>query len=303
MRNRILIICLACGLSLPIAAAQMHSALELSAGGGWSTLGYKVLPSQADITGTNNGSWGIQAHVGYAFFFMPNIGLGLGIDFSRYGAQASLAGTAQWDNVTDTEGEHYNHLALIHSLRDMQEVYFVEIPLTLYFAYPISYTLSFDMQLGAKYALPVMSKAAFHADIEHQGDYGIWGLNLHDVPGHGFYRERDFHGDYQVPAQNQLSLFLKLGLSYAVRNNIFLFGHIYGNYGLLNALKSDQTELGFRNDRSGMQDVHAFMPDYNGIIATNCISAKSHPIQLGLEIGVRFIFLHKKSYPCKCRLY
>ena len=43
MRNRIIILFLFVGLSLPIAA-QMHSAVEISVGGGWSTLGYKVQP-------------------------------------------------------------------------------------------------------------------------------------------------------------------------------------------------------------------------------------------------------------------
>jgi hypothetical protein len=286
-----------------MAAADMHSAIELSVGGGWSTLGYKVQPLQPLVSGNNSGTWGLQAHIGYAFFFTPNVGLGIGADFSHYGAQATLNGTARWEDVTDTEGEHYNHLALIHSLRDKQEIFFVEIPVTFYFAYPVTYSLDFNMQLGAKYGIPLLSKASFQADIEHQGDYGIWGLNLHDVPGHGFYRENDFHGDYQVAAQSQISVFLKLGLDYAVRTNIHLFGNIYGVYGLMNALKSGQTELGFQNDRQGMQTTHAFMAAYDGITATNNISAQSHPIQVGLELGVRFVFPHKKSYPCRCKIY
>ena len=48
MRNRIIILFLFVGLSLPIAA-QMHSAVEISVGGGWSTLGYKVQPKQEDV--------------------------------------------------------------------------------------------------------------------------------------------------------------------------------------------------------------------------------------------------------------
>ena len=303
MRKRILIICLLVGLSLPIAAAQIASALELSVGGGWSTLGYKVQPTQADVSGTTTGSWGLQAHIGYAFFFTPNVGLGVGANFSRYGADASLSGTARWNDVADTEGETYNHLAIIHSLRDKQEVYLLEIPLTLYFLYPLTDNLSFNAEIGAKYAIPVLGKASFQADIEHQGDYGIWGLTLYDIPGHGFYREQDFHQDYSVAAKNQLAVFLKLGLSYAILPNIHLFGNIYGDYGLMNALSTGESELGFQNDRAGMEGIHSFMPAYNGIITTNNISAKSHPIQVGLEVGLRFVFPHKKTYPCKCMGY
>lgn len=302
MRNRILIIFLLLGLSLPIAA-RMYSAIELSVGGGWSTLGYKVQPKQADVTGTNNGSWGAQAHLGYALFFTEHIGLGVGANFSHYGAGASLAGTARWEGVTDTDGERYNHLAVIHSLKDKQDLYLVEIPLTLYFVYPINYSLHFNLEAGAKYGIPVMSKASYQADIEHQGDYGIWGLNLNQVGGHGFYREADFHNDYALKAQNQISVFLKLGLSYAIQENMQLFGNIYGDYGLMTPFEKGQSDLGFQNDRASMQAAHAFMPAYNGIVATNNISDKSHPVQVGLEIGIRFLFPHKETYSCRCMLF
>lgn len=299
MRNRILIISLLIGLSIPVAA-RMHSAIELSVGGGWSTLGYKVQPTQADVTGTNKGSWGAQVHVGYALFFTQNVGLGVGANFAHYGANASLSGTARWQGVTDTEGEPYNHLTLIHSLRDKQDVYLVEIPLTLYLDFPLTDYLGLNISFGAKYGIPVAGSASFRADVEHQGDYGIWGLNLHDVPGHGFYREQDFHGRYPVSFKHQASAFLKIGLSYEISRNIHLFGNLYGEYGFMNALTSGQTALGFQNDRAGMEETHSFMPSYNGIVTTNCISAKSHPVQAGLEVGIRFVFPHKKSYPCLC---
>ena len=304
MRNRILITFLLLGIGQSLLiAAQRHSAIELSVGGGWSTLGYKVQPNQEDVRGANIGSWGLQAHVGYAFFFTPNVGLGVGANFSHYGADATLSGTAKWENVTDMEGEAYTHLTIIHSLHDKQDIYLVEIPLTVYFLVPLSDDLSLNAEIGAKYALPILSDASYYADIEHQGNYGIWGLNLYDVPGHGFYRENDFHNTYSVAAKNQLSLFLKLGLSYEISTNIHLFGNIYGDYGLFNTLQNGEFELGFQNDRAGMEETHSFMPAYNGIITTNYISEKSHPIQIGLELGLRFVFPHKKTYPCKCMLY
>ena len=302
MRNRILIIFLLAGLSLPIRA-EMHSAIEISVGGGWSTLGYKVQPTQADVTGTNKGSWGAQVHVGYALFFTQNVGLGVGANFAHYGANASLSGTARWEDVTDTEGEPYSHLTLIHSLKDKQDVYLVEIPLTLYLDFPLSDYLHFDIEVGAKYGIPVLKNASFQADIEHQGDYGIWGLNLYDVSDHGFYREREFHGDYSVSVKNQISLFLKLGLAYEISRNVQLFANIYGDYGFMDAVKSGEAELGFQNDRPGMASMHSFMPEYNGLTATNNISSKSHPAQVGLELGVRFVLPHRKTYFCRCMRY
>lgn len=302
MRNRVINLFLLLGLCLPMAA-QMHSAMEISVGGGWSSLGYQVQPTQADVTGANKGSWGAQVHVGYALFFTPKIGLGIGANFAHYGANASLSGTARWADVTDTEGERYNHLAIIHSLKDKQDAYLVEIPLTLYLDFPLSEYLHFDIEIGAKYGIPVMKSASFQADVEHQGDYGIWGMNLYDVPSHGFYREGDFHQDYSVSIGHQISAFLKVGIAYEIQKNVQFFANIYGDYGFTNTVKRGEAELGFQNDRAGMASTHAFMPAYNGIIATNNISAKSHPIQVGLEVGFRFIIPHKTNYPCRCRLF
>lgn len=301
MRNQILIIYLLLGLSLPLTA-QTHSALEISVGGGWSTLGYKVQPHQADVKGTNKGSWGAQAHVGYALFFTPNVGLGVGANFSHYGANASLSGIAQWNDVRDTEGERYNHLTIIHSLNDKQDIYLMEIPITLYLSFPISYRLHFNLEAGAKYGIPILKNASFHADVEHQGNYGIWGLNIYDVPNHGFYRERDFNNTYSIAVKDQLSVFLKLGLAYDINRKMQFFANIYGDYGFKNTVTTGNTELGFKNDRAGMASAHSFMPDYNGIIATNNISSKSHPLQIGLEVGLRFIFPHKRVYSCRCML-
>ena len=301
MRNQILIIYLLLGLSLPLTA-QTHSALEISVGGGWSTLGYKVQPHQADVKGTNKGSWGAQAHVGYALFFTPNVGLGVGANFSHYGANASLSGIAQWNDVTDTEGERYNHLTIIHSLNDKQDVYLVEIPITLYLSFPITDRLHVNLEAGAKYGIPILKNASFHADVEHQGNYGIWGLNIYDVPNHGFYRERDFNNTYSIAVKDQLSVFLKLGLAYDINRKMQFFANIYGDYGFKNIVTAGNTELGFKNDRAGMASAHSFMPDYNGIIATNNISSKSHPLQIGLEVGLRFIFPHKRVYSCRCML-
>lgn len=302
MRKRIIIIFLFMGLSLPMAA-QMHSAFEFSVGGGWSTLGYKVQPKQEDVKGANSGSWGAQVHIGYALFFSPNVGLGVGANFSHYGASASLAGIARWNDVIDTDGERYNHLAVIHSLKDRQDIYLVEIPLTFYFEYPLSDYLFFNLEVGAKYGIPVMRNASFRADIEHQGDYGIWGLNLYDVPDHGFYREGDFHDSYAIATRNQISAFLKLGLAYGINKKLQFFANIYGDYGFMNVFKSGEAALGFQNDRAGMASTHSFMPDYKGITATNYLSPSSQPIQVGVELGLRFIIPHKTTYPCRCRLF
>lgn len=302
MRNRIIILFLLVGLSLPIAA-QMHSAVEISLGGGWSTLGYKVQPKQEDVQAANKGSWGAQAHFGYALFFTPKVGLGIGANFSHYGASADLSGIARWEGVTDTEGEPYNHLAIIHSLKDKQDIYLVEIPLTFYFVQPLSDKLFFNLEVGAKYGIPVMKSASFRADIEHQGDYGLWDLDLFGVNGHGFYREEDFHDSYAIAAKHQISAFLRLGLAYEINEKIHFFANIYGDYGFMNVFKSGEADLGFQNDRAGMASAHAFMPEYHGITATNNLSAKSHPIQVGVEVGLRFIFPHKVNYPCRCRLF
>ena len=112
---------------LLFAATSMYglsSFFEVSVGGGWSSLGYGLTnATQPGLTMSQGGSYGLGAHVGYGLQFNKYVGLGVGVDLSRYGANAKMNGVAEWQGVRDTDGELYNHLTTVHKWSDQQELY------------------------------------------------------------------------------------------------------------------------------------------------------------------------------------
>ena len=265
MRKRIaLIVVMAC--IAPVLRAQISSAIEFSLGGGWSTLGYKAqVPSQPDVYGSNNGSWGLQAHVGYALFFARYFGLGVGAEVSHIGSIATYGGTARWDD-TDSEGQNYSHLVAIHSLTDKKDVWYLEVPLTFYVLVPLSVDVSLNLEAGAKYSLPIRSSASYKTSFEHMGEYSPFGLLLYDIPEHGFYDVTDLSDSYTIMASYNVSAFLKAGIEYKLSTKTRVFANAYADFGCVNSL----------------QDI------------------SSKPIQAGLEVGIRFVFTHRNAYPCHC---
>lgn len=289
------------------ASARLTSMIEVSVGGGWSSLGYQLnTESQPFVTAKQAGSYGLTAHIGYGLMFTPHIGVGIGADIARYGADAKLGDQAQWLGVTDTDGELYDHFTNIRSWKDQQQLYMVEIPLTVYFRSPATGSqVYFSGEVGAKVGIPVMSDAKYHGELSHQAGYEPWQLNLQQVRGHGFY-DSEMSNTYDLQPKTSFALFAKVGIETPLdeKEHVWFFSHIYGTYYLASAvsLTDTPTPLGFRNDSNqpAMQEAHAFMADYTGILNTDMIKNKPTPISVGVELGIRFKILHKQTFRCHC---
>lgn len=302
-------ILLAACMALPIAAAgKLTSVVEFSVGGGWSSLGYKLTADgQPMLKVSQPGSYGFNAHVGYALMFNNYIGVGIGADSSRLGSDAKLTGTARWQGVTDTDGERYDHLVDFNDpWKDKQQVFNVDIPLAFYFRAPIDGgSIAFSGEVGAKVSIPVLSKATYEGSLSHTGYYDPWLLNLHDVNRHGFYHSA-MSGQYDLSPRVTAAAFIKLGLEIPLdeRERVCLLAHVYGNYHFIPIFKLTDTPiaLGFHNDvlDPALQQTHAFMADYQGILATDMVGKKPTPFSAGVEIGIRIRIPHKPHYPCAC---
>ncbi|MCQ2342012.1 MAG: hypothetical protein MJZ75_00765 [Paludibacteraceae bacterium] len=305
MKKGILILLL--GWTAAMASARLTSIVELSVGGGWSSLGYKLdVADQSLLTAKQPGSYSATAHLGYGLMFNDHIGLGIGADFSHYGAESKLSGTAQWLEVADTEGEIYNHHTDINKWKDQQHIFMVEIPLTLYLQAPLSSgDVRFSGEIGAKVCLPVISNAKYAGELTHTAGYEPWQLVLQDVIGHGFYSS-EMNGNYDLSTKMTVAAFAKIGLESPIddKQKVWFFGHIYGTYHFMDALSltDNPNTLGFHNDSEDatMRDAHYFMSDYNGITNTTLMSGKVKPFSIGIEIGLRFKFPHSTKFPCHC---
>lgn len=306
MRKRLsILLILALCSSIPVFA--LSSFFELSAGGGWSSLGYGLdNSSQPVLNASQKGSYGFNAHVGYGLQFTRHIGVGLGVDFARYGAHAQLGGQAQWKEVMDTDGEEYNHITVVHQWTDQQELYMLEIPLALYLRFPVATDVRMYGAVGVKACIPLMKKASFSGTIAHQGFYEPWMMTITDIPNHGFYTA-SMEGKYDLQtAKYTIGAFLKFGVEAPVDElrRVWIFGAISASMQFMEAIrKAPATPIGWRNDTpdENMRQAHYFMSDYSAIIHSSLLTGHIWPIAVGAEIGIRFRIPHPKRYHSHCR--
>jgi len=275
--------------------------IELSGGGGWSSMGYLTTNSdQPALQLQSTSSYGYTAHVGLAYMIRPQIGLGIGADFTRVGGGIALSGEVRWNDVPDSENERYNHVCHLASWQETQQLLMVEIPIALRFGAGIGSAVEFTGEVGVRVGLPMRSPNSLSGTVTHLADYGPWDLHLQDVRNHGFYTT-EFSGNPALSTHTLYSAYLKAGIQVPLGENrvTWFYAQVYGSYALTNAVTVGTAELGFRNDGTGQEAAHAFMADYTTIVDTKYIQSV-HPIQAGLEIGLRFHLAPRSKYPCHC---
>ena len=306
MRKRIFIV-VVIALCSSVSGYALSSFFELSAGGGWSSLGYGLTTAtQPGLHAVQKGSYGFNAHIGYGLQFTRHIGVGIGVDLARYGANARLDGQALWQEVVDTEGEAYNHITAVSGWSDRQELYMIEIPLALYLRFPVATDVRLYGAVGVKACIPLMKKASYSGMIRHEGFYEPWMLTIRDVPNHGFYTATmDGRYDLQT-AKYTIGAFIKFGVEAPVDElrHVWLFGAVTASMQFMDAIKvSPASPIGWQNDTPAeeMRQAHYFMSDYSSILYTSLLSGRIWPIAVGAEIGVRFRIPHAKRYHSHCR--
>lgn len=284
------------------ASSGQGHAFEVTIGSGYASLGYKANNLTGRLESKTTGSYALQAHIGYNWFFSRYMGLAIGVDAHHYGQNTALDGLLSWDGVTDTDGELYEHILELKQWTERQECWTVEIPLSFVFSIPVSNVLNITAQVGAKYGLPLSATYSGHGTLTHTGYYEPWGLTLSDKPNHGFYTEENFRPKGQLPHKNYWTVFAKVGIALPLTEQLDMMIQIYANYAVTSFAEGGQDEtIGFRNDRAGQEQNHYFMNDYISLTNTAIIANPLKPRDIGLELGVRYnISRPKPKQPCHC---
>lgn len=266
--------------------ADQGSSLQFYLGGAYSSMGYRLQD------GKNLGHIGGEASVRYAYFFTPEWGLSVGVDFSTYGSRGKLNTMLQWDGQIDTDGESYNHRAITHDWKEDQRTYMLSIPLTAQYQHRFNDKIGIFAALGGFVGLPVSSNYRLVSGaLEHRGYYPQWNLELYDLSNHDFYTEHIGEAFSKEPKKlslKQISAGIKmdLGVIVPLNDKIDLFAGVYGSV-VCNDLQSEQHELGWQ--QTGFTDYrqHAFMPTYEGIVNSTYTDAV-RPWNVGIKVGIHF---------------
>lgn len=298
--------------------AEQYSAFDLTIGGAYSNIGWK---SQVDIESkmptlnvnlSNKGLFAVGGNFSYTWFFCRYVGIGVGAGIWRAGTNLTLNGNLTYEGVTDTDGERYNHITQIDGWQERQTLLYAEIPLALRMNIPLNgrsrslssnQSVSLIGEISVAYCLPISMNYEASGTIKQTGYYEPWHLTLHDIDEAGFYTENKFSPSGKLPSYKFFNIGAKLGVAVSLTKRVQLTAQAAFHYSVKQVTSAEGMGLlGFRNDREGQEQTHYFMSEYTTLAQTNLLQGKPKLMNIGLEIGVRFLLQHSKhsKYPCRC---
>ncbi len=292
---------------LPIDSAQRKGHyVEFHLGAGFGNAGYGLIRkdlTHPTATGYEQGSVSGVVQLQYAYFFHPNVGVGVGAWLSNYSSQGYLSGDFAYPDQYDSDDlggtaqpEQYTHHATVTGWHERQTIHTVGLPVSLQFqAWGKQNKAGFFAALGAAPAYTVKSDyRVLQGKVEHWGKYDHrGGAEIHNA--HEFMTI-DYAGrtaKQQVKAFSATAL-VDLGLLVRLSTQVDLLIGLYGHYTFLDMQNATLTDLGWKDDRFPNLDV----AEYNGILASNCIAGADgkgqlHPWQAGLKLGIHWHSLEK----------
>lgn len=276
---------------------------EFALGGGYSSFGYKVASEGAleTLNANATGNYSLDAHLSMNIFFCDYFGIGLGADIDRFGGATHLQGDLLWHDVTDTDGELYDHHLHIHSWKEKQFATYLAPQLMFVGVIPAG-NMKITLGAGAEYGI-LLGNIAYQGEgkLTHTGFYRPWNLTLHDVDAHGFYTSDSFkpNGKYEIQSGSLLALVARAGVAIPVHDNWDILVNAVFKYSVwTNITAGGANPIGFQDDAVN----HYFISDYSSLLTTPATQGTIAPWMVGLEVGIRYTFPFKKKshYSCIC---
>lgn len=293
------------GAAAPKPATRKGHYLMFGVGGGYSSLGYQLVEPEGyaaagERAGRNWGGPGGNLRLQYAYFFHENWGFSLGAGASYYSSFGVMDNMKSWYDVTDSDGERYEHQALTHKWTEVQRTLMVDVPLALQMQYPIKDDFRFYASVGVKAGFPLYNTYALKkGELQHQGFYDKWNLTL-DMDGHDFYTEQvgqDFAKDNQTLALQKWSVAATADLGFLVplSEQLDLMVGAYFNYTCNNVSVGKTHDMAWMQpDKTGGYKHEFMQTTYAGEVGSEYVKNDAvRPWGAGLTLGI--LWHHKEK--------
>ena len=272
--------------SVPAVFAQDNRhEVSLSVAGGLSTLSY-----DANIGERKNGAGG-NFGLGYTYFFIDNLGISSGVEFSLYKAEgkANKFNTVIHNLVDSSDGELYDHYSLFRAYKEKQDVTYINVPLML--QYQLGEENKFYARAGVKLGIPVKGKYKSSAsEVVNKGFFhntANWGETQEFM---GFGTVANYSNDEDIDLNIACLLSAEAGMKWKLSNKMFLYTGAYIDYGVNDIVKGGHDRTFTRIEESPEALVVRNNSMLNSSIGygsntlTQQMTEKVRPISVGLTI-------------------
>ena len=272
MRNIVTILC----FITVIGTAQAQHEFSINAFGGLQPVNLTLSKG-----GTNSGSFGGGAGVGYNYYFNNNWSIGTGAGLSFYATSIAFDSLdIIHEGYDQYEGTDFIFTAELDKFKEDVSVLLLEIPLTARYSLPFGEN-SLRLAGGVKFGLPLSHKYTVSADnLKTTGQYVYENWRYENIPG-VFVDEK--LAEYSDSWEANMAILLTLELSYrfAVGKKNGLAAGIYFNYGL--------NDMQGKNERQPVAfDIYRNKPYTNNSILNSGFASSIKPMAFGLKLSFDF---------------
>lgn len=200
-------------------------------GGGLSNLKY------TSAAGNQQSGFGAQLGLGYRFFFVPELGVGTGIEIALYSAKFNADNINVSYRTTDMEGAPFDFRSSVSGYEERQKAYFLKIPLLLQYQRKIDKTHLYYIAGGFKVGIPLNATYNNTADVlNNSGFYPkeIYEYTTQQFMGFGTFHDRTSHSDLEF--QTTYFLSLEAGIKFKIGGALYIGAYL--DYALNSVVKN-----------------------------------------------------------------
>ena len=259
--------------------AQNKYEISFSGFGGLSALKYDV------TEGSRNFGFGGGFGLGYHLFFLPQWGVGTGVEFAFYGARYNLDGIDLRYPTKDMDGATFEFRTKAGAYEEKQSAGLVQIPLM--FQYQTGDHQQFFAAFGCKVGVPVTAKYKTSAvSLQNSGYYSEENYE---------YTTRRFAGfdSFNLPAGNSdltfnaaFCLSAEIGGKFKLTDANSLYVGVYFDYGLNNMAETKDLPSFIEYNSQNPTDFAV-----NSILqskSTQAFTEKISPMAVGIRLRLAF---------------
>ena len=214
--------------------AQESKKLEFGINGFY---GYSGL-SGSLTNGSLTPGFGYQFSIDGKFFFLKNIGLGIGAGYATYTSQGELKSYASNTPATDDVGENFEYRVTASGIKENIKLSAIEIPIFLSIGKSTTGKFGLQANAGLKVSLPITATyQCTEGALETKGYYASNNVVYADMPNHGFETIDKVSYSGKLSTTMAYSLFGNLGISIPIGKMGLNLG-VYGSYGLNSVINS-----------------------------------------------------------------
>lgn len=284
IKNVIAISALLFSVSAIFAQDNRHE-LSLSVAGGLSTLSY-----DANIGERKNGAGG-NFGLEYTYFFIDNLGISSGVEFSLYKAEVKTNrfNTVIHNLVDPSDNETYDHYSLFSAYKEKQDVTYINVPLML--QYQLGEENKFYARAGVKLGIPVKGKSKSSAsEVVNKGYFhntANWGETQEFM---GFGTVADYSNNEDIDLNIACLLSAEAGMKWKLTSKLFLYTGAYIDYGVNDIVKGGHdrsfTRIEDTSDGLVVKNNSALNSSigYGSNTLTQQMTEKVKPISVGLKV-------------------